>query len=1670
MKTGFKYFLFLLVTITRAEAQITPPQLPTIITPSPDVQALQKYGDIPVSIYTGVPDISVPIYTIHYRDITVPITINYHASGIRTTEEASRVGLGWSLNAGGNISRNIVGLDDLASGAFLSGHEDYTSIPLGNSQPCCIAQFATAPSDTIGSEIFGNETNFDLQPDQYYFNFLGHSGKFILLRSTKQAILQSQEKIKIVFDQTGEYPIWHITDLEGFVYEFVQFETVSPTNSITAWYLAKITSPLGNQITFNYVGLPGSSSSPTYSETLIGDPVDNFSPAPAEGTALYLSSESTYNLLALSSISYSNGLVQFHYSGRTDDGDQKLDSVSVFNLNEKGYPLSNPLQTTVFNYSYFHGDANPISASWLIYGNDSLRLRLDSVKEFGYFNGQAAALPPYIFSYNQSIPLPAKSTSGNDHWGYYNGKSNGFNYIPSIVTPVVPLTNNVALKSTGYLGPERNTDTSYAQVYSLASIQNPTGGLTQFQYESNDFDEQASEVNDGSVFNLITDILPQSQQFTYEVITNRLLSYTNGSTTGVATNVLDLSNAFTNTTINLTAEFTLPSTPQNCLNLFSGVQNEPQLAQIGYAYFELYDSSGNLVLHVDPATLPYYSQLSADQDSSVNTYELCTGVALTIHHYPALTLAPGKYTLRTYISGTGYSANLTGMAVTVTWNTAINSTPPAGCDNCITYGYAGGLRIKQITDYDGINPANNKVRKYIYNYYADKNGDGIPEEYSYGRRMTKPRYFADAVTYYLSDFGHPTIFGKYSSHSLFQLNGSASGSVVGYDQVTEIQGLNGENGETIYKYYNQPDGVQNFYDPNIGYPITPPYGATIPYMENGSLLEKTIYKKDGGTFVKVEYDSNAYSLRQQSIVYGLDWRIWQTPDGVYYTNAHTYNTGPADMYLYPAIVSKWFPLIYSSQTKFDQYDTTKSRTITKNYYYDDTSHLLPTRITINDSKGEIVTTTTHYPLDFGNLTGTDATTLGIKNLQNNHIISTPIEMFVQKANPDGSNLRTTDAIFTSYNNNAALPDTIYKAKITGSSTTFVAATGNGSAVVKDPSYEPRIVFNEYDKYGNTIEQAKAADISYSYIWDYDSIYPVARISNAVQSDVAYTSFEADGTGNWTIVGGIVDTAVGITGSNSYIMSGTSTVSTSTLNSATTYIVTYWTENKSAFNIVGTISGYPVQGKTEMIKGHCWTLYVHKITGQTTVSINGSGHIDELRLYPSTAQMTTYTYSPLVGMTSQTDIGNRVTYYEYDGLQRLKRIRDQDYNILKTYEYQYQVAAGCNGCQTVAMETFAGTNTIGYPVGMFDIHGNLVGNAAGASAYIGLWNSDTADARVGTLSAGNDSLHFNIVLNAGQTLPASVTGCRYYQVDLPDTVFDGVRNFNGTYVDFGDGTGMHLGTGLLDIPAVIAPNTTHGTQAVDVGYTIYPGVVYDHTYPNSNLKTLTFYHNDAGERSDFDNLFSPAPSLTLLRNFRGNLPLNTPNIGGSCYQQSTMTAVANITNWNSIHSIQNFRLNNGDKTNPCENIGYPQDFLVNNPGLISIATNWTSHHPGNGDSTFKLTRLKNNWNTYFTQLQSVGISEDDWNRENLSGLTNLRAFSLTASGQVQDDPNSPLVPLDSTEIDNILIQIAAGAGQNVRNGTIGLLTAGSNRTGNSDAAYNFLVNNRGWTIVIDTTDR
>ncbi len=205
-------------------------------------------------------------------------------------------------------------------------------------------------------------------------------------------------------------------------------------------------------------------------------------------------------------------------------------------------------------------------------------------------------------------------------------------------------------------------------------------------------------------------------------------------------------------------------------------------------------------------------------------------------------------------------------------------------------------------------------------------------------------------------------------------------------------------------------------------------------------------------------------------------------------------------------------------------------------------------------------------------------------------------------------------------------------------------------------------YKDYDAKGNILSYSKKNNLENSYIWGYNNAYQIAEIKAASISNVAFTSFEEDGTGNWAFSG--TKDAIAFTGKKSYILSATSPIIKTGLDVSKTFIVSYWSKTTSA-----TVNGATV---ATGISRNGWTYYEHTLPASTTgINITGTVTIDELRLFPKGALMTTFTYEPLIGMSSQCDANNIVTYYEYDGFNRLKLIRDQDNNIIKKYCYNYQ---------------------------------------------------------------------------------------------------------------------------------------------------------------------------------------------------------------------------------------------------------------------------------------------------------------------------------------------------------------------------------------------------------------
>ena len=88
------------------------PVLPEIKSATPDVYAFEKNINIPVSHYTGIPSIQVPLHHIEAGNISIPVALSYNAQGIRVEEIATRYGQGWDLQGGGAVTRQVKDLAD----------------------------------------------------------------------------------------------------------------------------------------------------------------------------------------------------------------------------------------------------------------------------------------------------------------------------------------------------------------------------------------------------------------------------------------------------------------------------------------------------------------------------------------------------------------------------------------------------------------------------------------------------------------------------------------------------------------------------------------------------------------------------------------------------------------------------------------------------------------------------------------------------------------------------------------------------------------------------------------------------------------------------------------------------------------------------------------------------------------------------------------------------------------------------------------------------------------------------------------------------------------------------------------------------------------------------------------------------------------------------------------------------------------------------------------------------------------------------------------------------------------------------------------------------------------------------------------------------------------------
>ncbi len=458
-----------------------------VVMPPPNAASLGKFGDIPVSYFTGVPNVGIPITTVQEGSLALSVSLNYHASGIKVAETASWVGLGWSLVAGGTVSRTIQGLaDDTPT----NGYYNFGANVVICSDPLSGYQATNAASGT-----------YDLEPDIFSFNFAGYSGKFFFDKDKVCQFLPKQE-LKLVPYTTND-PFTGFTIITPDGTRFIFGKTDLPAGSSREAYdISK--SPgenIGQKVTWHLVRVE------SYDQKFAIDLYynnDNYSyrnPASCRqlffpggcGTQQGQYVEST-NCSTTQGVDYAHRYIWTSITGKrlskivtstsvvefiANTDRQDLDQLQVAGSTDKKeldtikvYPLSgqNPNMSYCFKYA--------LSQSYMVSsgatGSEAKRLVLDQIQKTSCDG--AVTEPAYIFTYEPG-QLPFRLSKQVDHWGYFNGQTGNEDDLINI-----PPTTYEGFT---YGSSNRNTSESNMKKGVLTEITYPTGGKTQFTFEAN---------------------------------------------------------------------------------------------------------------------------------------------------------------------------------------------------------------------------------------------------------------------------------------------------------------------------------------------------------------------------------------------------------------------------------------------------------------------------------------------------------------------------------------------------------------------------------------------------------------------------------------------------------------------------------------------------------------------------------------------------------------------------------------------------------------------------------------------------------------------------------------------------------------------------------------------------------------------------------------------------------------------------------------------------------------------------------------------------------------------------------------------------------------------------------------------------------------------------------
>lgn len=386
----------------------------------------------------------------------LPISLVFYSGDVTFRTEASPVGLGWALMAGGVITKTIRGSDDLDT---RYSNKEHLSNP-----------------DYIINNWTDNDFIYNLQedamPDEYTYSLPGHSGTINVSCSgnTTTMSLYPDESYRIDSIEHGFRII--ADDGTKFYYDSIERRTVSLDNVSTSWFLTRIETTKGGSLNFNYAR-----------EEYVDLTVE-------ENEHFY----EKFTTQRITSIESDFGKVLFNSTVRSDRGNRDnqpiADSLRSERINKielrdedgrfvKGYELDNSGSfVSMYGDPYYWCD---------------IRHKLSSITQYDSLGNH---LPPYEFTYSyrfaktrlaestylQGECMPRDSwTSNVGSQAYVDLKGNG----DPLCWMVYPNTQYTYLE--GITIRSENTGPTANDYFCLTGISYPNGAIDEFTYEEHDY-------------------------------------------------------------------------------------------------------------------------------------------------------------------------------------------------------------------------------------------------------------------------------------------------------------------------------------------------------------------------------------------------------------------------------------------------------------------------------------------------------------------------------------------------------------------------------------------------------------------------------------------------------------------------------------------------------------------------------------------------------------------------------------------------------------------------------------------------------------------------------------------------------------------------------------------------------------------------------------------------------------------------------------------------------------------------------------------------------------------------------------------------------------------------------------------------------------------------------